>query len=646
MNMKKYDIPRSKGPFINMPLCRAGYDKDSGEERFWIATVNSNEGATGLLISENGKSRVFNLKAPVLYNAVYTGEDVLWLCGDLKSVIRFDLKTGKQEVFDTGIGYALVFNGMAYDETTKKLFFAGALTPPHATGISFDMSGGKTVKVYTGLSEKSLSMSRSWCNGDGTLTVVMRGDKTTVNCWNPLEETFTEKLSWVQEHENMVSEMTDENGRHYCSGKGWLNSLTYEIEEGPKPNITAFWFDRSGDVAYGKVENTDYTEIYKWNMVSGETKMMFSIPNETGTCLTEKKDALVSVTLYGEFYKYSTDGELIMTRWPDTSSAGRMDVVMGLGDKYILGTPFITQRFWLVDKESGVGFDAGKASPGRGEVMRGWFMNGKAYLASYSEGILTELDPNQNFNFPENPRVVAKPPMAMRPFCSADDGINLYYISNHHYYIPGSTATKYNTLTGETLHKKETMEGQSFRSLFYNKAKKILIGGTTFNLDCNYGSPISDKCYIALISPQTLNVTEYVEAPKGTDCATVLGQLDDTRYIVLFEKKNSWYNKALIAEVDITNLANSDFSKAAEVVYCEKSGDKPFSRDIFVPTDAYGIFAGIDDGSIDLWAYFSGRFSKIKHIGTHKGAYKISVQGNRMYIVTPKHIYEYENFTD
>ena len=80
------------------------------------------------------------------------------------------------------------------------------------------------------------------------------------------------------------------------------------------------------------------------------------------------------------------------------------------------------------------------------------------------------------------------------------------------------------------------MEGQSFRSLFTTK-RKILIGGTTFNLDCNYGSPISDKCYIALISPQTLNVTEYVEAPKGTDCVTVLGQLDDMRYIVLLKEK-------------------------------------------------------------------------------------------------------------
>ena len=130
---------------------------------------------------------------------------------------------------------------------------------------------------------------------------------------------------------------------------------------------------------------------------------------------------------------------------------------------------YITQRFWIIDTEKGKGFDAGRAAPGRGEVLRVWNIGDKIYMASYTEGILTEYDPAERINFPENPRIVAHPPTGMRPFAHTDDGICLYYSCNHHYGNYGCVLTRYNTQTGEAFYLDDPLPLQNITSLSYSK---------------------------------------------------------------------------------------------------------------------------------------------------------------------------------
>ncbi|MBR5479961.1 MAG: hypothetical protein IKU84_07255 [Clostridia bacterium] len=61
MKIKKFSVPLTRDPFVNTPLIHAGFDTDSGEERFWISTWNANVGCLGALVTPNGKSRTYTL---------------------------------------------------------------------------------------------------------------------------------------------------------------------------------------------------------------------------------------------------------------------------------------------------------------------------------------------------------------------------------------------------------------------------------------------------------------------------------------------------------------------------------------------------------------------------------------------------------
>ena len=240
-------IPRTRDPFVNTPLMRAGTGKD-GAERFWIASCNANVGCIGVLVDELGRSRPYRFGRPHggFYSAVAENADTLWLCGWLDYVLRLDLRTGKTERFETGAPRALVFQGMAFDRETGKLF-AAAYPMPDVAAFSFDTKARRPAALFARYAQTHYYMRASFPNGDGTWSVVVQIPGQGLLRWDPRAEDITVRTlkNEIDLHspEAVYALIADDSGRRYFPGLGWLEPRTGEFDrKGPKPDSEARWF--------------------------------------------------------------------------------------------------------------------------------------------------------------------------------------------------------------------------------------------------------------------------------------------------------------------------------------------------------------------------------------------------------------------
>lgn len=641
INCKKVNIPKTRDPFVNTPLIKAGVDPETGKERYWISTWNANIGCLAVLVSSDGKSRIYRFdKLPDtyhanggFYSACIEDNDTMWLCGELAMPVRLTLSTGKWEVYNTGTRDALVFSGMALDKKTGKIF-ASAYTPPYVTAFSFDIKNKKTVSIYEDYT-KATTMKGNFENSDGTYSIVLTRNKDIIIKWDPVKESVEEAISIEKASaDSLVKTIKDERGRFYIPFMGWLNTLSYKIEDGPQPDEDMLWFAVKGNYAYGSKGGHEEASVYRWDMQTGKVIKLCSIPYTSPICIELTEDEkIVAVSIFGNFYRFNgADGALEISKILDTDSVGRIDCLLRIDENRLLGTPFITQRFWEVNIKENCGFDCGKGAPGGGEILQTWKMKDKIYMASYTQGVLTEYDPCKHPHFPENPRIVAAPPTGMRPVCAADDGTCLYYSCNHHYGILGCVLVKYNTVTGEAQYSDEPLPTQHFRSLFYNKKNNLLIGGTTMESDCRIAAPGSDKCYLAVISPDTLKVIDKCEAPLGTKIITVLGPTNDDQYAVCAIVQSDNKYEAYLSTINPLNLSieniNDMITLPAGFKRCMYSG-KP------------GIYVVHVNNSIEVWNIPECKC--ILKIVEDKNIYSFFVQDFTIYAVKQKEILIFEN---
>jgi hypothetical protein len=112
--------------------------------------LDSVSGTMGIVVTESGKERIYRFPSihSGFYSAAQEDGDTLWLCGDLSRVVRLTLSTGEIECCETGAPSALVFQGMALDQATGKLF-AAAFPPPSTVAFSFDYRNRRPVKQYS-----------------------------------------------------------------------------------------------------------------------------------------------------------------------------------------------------------------------------------------------------------------------------------------------------------------------------------------------------------------------------------------------------------------------------------------------------------------------------------------------------------------
>lgn len=628
-------VPKGRDPFVNTPLISLGPGAD-GAERFWISTWNSNVGCTAALVTEAGDARIYRFpRHGGFYSAAQEDEDTLWLCGWLTYVVRLSLSTGKYEQFATGAPGALVFEGMALDHATGKLF-AAAYPMTKTTAFSFDFRNRKPAAVHE-IDCPAHYMRYNFPNGDGSYSLVMHCVGESLLRWDPAAET----VSWQPVQQELDTEVLnagttyrlihDDAGRAYFPRNGWYNPATRAFEDGPRPAQPMTWFARRGTSAWGvNVESGNLT-VGCWDMATGAVRDICHIPDaQLHNVNLTQSGKLVAVNLFGEFFRFHGEtGALEMSRRLDTDSYGHIDCLQRIDKDRLLGTPFITQRFWQANIRTGEGEDCGRAAPGFGEVLQTWRLGGKIYMASYTGAELMEYDPDQPARFPENPRVVADPPHGMRPVTAADDGRHLYYTCSTEYGTLGTAVAKYDTKTGEARYALRPLGDQQIVSLRYDKGTHALLCGTTMHADCWSCPPTDERCYFAVLDPDTLEPRVKLPAPAGTLVARIHGPLGGGRWLAACEGPNGCFLFTL---------------DAANLVVPDADGMKPQPKGTcwIAAANRVGQFVLHVGRRLELWD-FRRRPRRLRVLIPRFTGYGFHIDGASILVKRPKEVLIYED---
>ncbi|WP_409342621.1 hypothetical protein [Paenibacillus sp. MBLB4367] len=633
--IKRAAIPYGRDPFINTPMLQIGKGSD-GEERFWISSWNSVSGTIGIVVTESGKERIYRFPSihSGFYSAAQEDGDTLWLCGDLSRVVRLTLSTGEIECCETGAPSALVFQGMALDQATGKLF-AAAFPPPSTAAFSFDYRNRRPVKQYAEVCREHY-MRAAFANGDGTFSIVIDNPDVALLQWDPRKETVESVVlgeiaglipNPSQRREHVKRLIRSEEGWTYFPYCGWYDPLTRQIVSGPPlPEREMEWFARRGSRVMGVHTDFQNASIAVWNMTTGRVTEICRIPdaNAFSVNITDSGD-IVAVNLYGVFYRFDGEtGALLVSKRLPADSVAHVDCLCRIDRDRLLGTPFITQRFWEIDLRTDKGTDCGRAAPGVGEILLTWNVQGKVYMAAYAGGELVEYDPARHPCFPENPRVVADPPGGMRPVAGAAHGHLVYYSCSHEYGILGCVLTRYDTISGIAAYKDDPVPGQMIRSLWHDGETRGLIAGTTMDADCQSCPPASPACYFVRLDERDLSAVRKSPAPEGTRIATVCGPMGQGRYLCTVSGDFSGDGRTRMFVLDAERMSVPGLDEMDIV-----PGD---TRSI-VGSGIPGLFVIWNGNAFELWDMNVQRRLQLLH--EEEAAYHCFVQDDSVYLVTP-----------
>jgi hypothetical protein len=540
VSARVFESPRTRDPIVNTVLTPLDTDA-RGSQRFWISTYNRNVGTIGMRVDEwgNAQSYAFTWHHEGFYSSALVARDQLWLCGRLDRVVHLNLKTGAYQAFETGVPKARVFEGMIFDPPTGKIF---ALSQPfHSTrkiapsiGVSFDTRTRKTSRIHE--IEIAESVSRiSFPNGDGTYSMGVQIPGESLVFWDPEKETVesrnisTKPVLTQEGAEKLTCRVIDDGcGRWYLPGYGWFNAATRAFDcAGPLPPIPMTWFARTGRLALGALTQGSDICVHIWDMDTQDLKPLAKIPDcDVFNLNITPSRKLLAVNAFGVFCRYDIQtGSLESSRRLPTDNYGDALAVCQIDPDRIIGTPYVSSRFWELNIRTGHGFDAGRAHTAWGQISAITSVAGKTYMAAYGSGELMEYDPTRPLCYPDNPRRVADPPLAMRPMDITHDGRNVYYTCANDYGRLGCAVTRYDTSTGHAAYAFNPLGDQQITSLVCDAKSKSIIAGTTFHADSMSAKPTADVCMLAFLNAETLAVRRSGPAPKGVAMVKVVGPL-------------------------------------------------------------------------------------------------------------------------
>lgn len=631
-------LPKGRDPFVNARLVSLGAGA-RGREKFWISSCNMVAGSTGVVIDEDGSFRLYRLRRPTIkycYSAAAEDENTLWLSVELSRVARLDLATGSYTLHDTGSEPAFVCCGGRFDPDSGKFFALGYLGrggTDGTTAVSVDTKTRKAVVHRDVAPDQFMYSCHRHPDGSYTGLVVCPG--ASLVRWNPRSETV-ESIRIAQEtslHDGHPMFITDELGRAYFPGRGWycLETRAF-VPRGPRPEREATWFERHGRLAIGTVADAlGSASVFAWDMDSGKVREITTIPSCTAHGITMSGSGkLISVNLVGEFRRHDlASGRLELFRRLPTDTVQPVDHLLRLDRDRLIGSTFITQRFWEVNIRTGRGYDCGRAAPGGGQVQHFWKLGKRVFITSYTTAKLLEYNPARHPNFPENPCVVAEPPDSMRPVAFADDGRRLFYSSNRPYGSLGCTVTRFDTRTGLSRFAVNPLPGESIRSLWLDRQRGVLLGHTTFHADCQSCPPATDHTSHVSFSAGDLSLLGASPLPPSIMADAILGPLDAGRLLCQYrckapERKPGQLQLAAVDRVSFVPPAESELRPAPEgtrqVLYAGRPG-------------AFLVWRG---NAVELWDMRPWR--PLKTIFRDRAIRRLQVQDRSLYAIRKRDI--------
>lgn len=502
----RLSAPPMPGPFVNAKLLSLGCD-EAGVERFWNSVWNACSGTYGVVADEAGGMATYPFGLPHrgFYSAVPEDDRTLWLCGDLSCFVRLHLDTKAFECFSTdAVPGTPVFAGMAYDGATRRIFVGGAL----CTAAIFDIRTGASITFKD--QWQSRVMYHSFPNGDGSWSLVFQFPGA-LKRWNPQTHEVTPsrigladvplKYLYRTVHDDLLGE--------YLPTLGWYDSVKDRLRRGgPRPQREMLWFGRHGRRIFGCEQIESDLQVAVWDMESGHVENRLRIPDTPlqGVALSRRGD-IVAMSIDGTFRIH--DGEdmgLKLVRPTRSNSVGAVDCLRLIDRNRLLGTTFITQRFWEADLDTRRAWDCGRAAPKSGEILKTWRIGRLIYMAAYHGGELMEYDPRRPASFPVNPRVVAQHPNAMRPIAAASHGRIIWYACSREYGTLGSVLFRYDTRSGVASWAIDPLGPRRITSLLYDHVANELICGTSVHADQRSADPTVNHAVLARIGADDLAV--------------------------------------------------------------------------------------------------------------------------------------------
>ncbi len=529
-----------------------------------------------------------------------------------------------------------MFGGMIGDDATGKLFGL-AFPPPTPTAFSFDLRNGTAGPVLPEICAEHYSASH-FANGDGSYTLLAFNPDLALLRWDPATDTVTKTLAsellgrpvrWT-DRATISATISDDRGRVYLPEVGWYDPIAQRLVPGPEAGARMNWFARRGDLAWGAAMAGEMLTVARWDLTTGMITELCRIPDGTiqGTRMTES-GRIVAVTMFGTFYLIDAeDGSLLQAKHVPTDSIGHVDCLRRIDADRLLGTTFITQRFWSLDLRTGAGADLGRAAPGGGEVLQTWKVGKKVYLAAYTGAELVEYDPDRPARFPENPRLVAKPASGMRPVAAADDGRMIFYSSNHHYGDLGCVLTRYDTETGLATYADDPLPGQAIRSLVLSPDDSTLLAGTAMEADCQSAPPSDDHCLFTTIDASTLRPTSTTKAPAGTITARVHGLIDRERYLATITGR---YDDQDQVRWLILNAGGDTLP----VITVADTALLPDDGSNAVATGIPGLFVVCGSSGFTLWDFRGPEPARLATVCDDPTAYACQIQDGSIHILLP-----------
>jgi hypothetical protein len=350
----------------------------------------------------------------------------------------------------------------------------------------------------------------------------------------------------------------DDRLGEYLPTLGWYDGTRDRLRRGgPRPEREMLWFGRRGGRAFGCEVSAGEMQVAAWEMDTGKVDNLLRVADTQSMSVTlTKRGDIAAMAIDGTFRIHDGDDMgLKLCRQAPVRSVGAVDCLRLVNRNRLLGTTFITQRFWEADLKARRGWDCGRAAPGGGEVLKTWRVGKRIYMAAYSGGELMEYDPRRPAAFPANPRVVAQHPLAMRPVAAADHGPIIWYACSRKYGMLGTVLFRYDTRTGVASWVVDPLGPRIITTMLYDRAANELICGSSVHADQRTADPVVDRCMLARIGADDLAVnTTRPMPPQPVHQTRVIGWL--RRGALLCVDLTDNYTPRV---VDATTLEDIDF---------------------------------------------------------------------------------------
>ncbi|MDY7011732.1 MAG: hypothetical protein SVV80_13425 [Planctomycetota bacterium] len=246
---------------------------------------------------------------------------------------------------------------------------------------------------------------------------------------------------------------------------------------------------------------------------------------------------ICAVTLFGRYLRYDTQTDEVLDCQLDSSgptNTQTMCVVPQAGR--IFGAPFINQRFWSIDLETGSGRDLGRASSGEGQVnCMVWDQaTERLIMASYTTCTITAFDPAKPASWPDNPRILAKVGREqMRPKSMVHDGRFIWLTSSAEYGRLGGALSRLDPATGDIRVWRNIVPNQTPNGLLINPAEHKTYFATEVYADGDSKPATERTAQLVSFDTEKLTIDHQQKVRDGTRVVHLLAILPSGKILGL-----------------------------------------------------------------------------------------------------------------